>query len=163
LSNNGNGECEYSLWDVYPFADFITYPSLYEGFGNAFLEAIYFKKPILINRYATFVRDIEPLGFDLAVMDGYLSRKTVQSVVEILEKPERRKQMVNYNYKVATRHYSYSVLRTRLNTILNYFFGSDVRGLSGKATFPIYEGMDIASHQTPHRHFDSHSFPRRSV
>ncbi|MBC8430755.1 MAG: glycosyltransferase family 4 protein [Desulfobacterales bacterium] len=163
LSNNGNGECEYSLWDVYPFADFITYPSLYEGFGNAFLEAIYFKKPILINRYATFVRDIEPLGFDLAVMDGYLSRKTVQSVVEILEKPERRKQMVNYNYKVAARHYSYSVLRTRLNAILNYFFGSDVIGLSGKATLPIYEGMDIASHQIPHRHFDSHSYPRRSV
>ena len=40
--NHGAGG--YSLWDVYPHADFITYPSLYEGFGNAFLEAIYFKK-----------------------------------------------------------------------------------------------------------------------
>ena len=39
----------YTLRDVYPHADFITYPSLYEGFGNAFLEAIYFKKPLLIN------------------------------------------------------------------------------------------------------------------
>jgi glycosyltransferase involved in cell wall biosynthesis len=24
----------HSLWDIYPYADFITYPSLYEGFGN---------------------------------------------------------------------------------------------------------------------------------
>jgi glycosyltransferase involved in cell wall biosynthesis len=65
-----NNHDQLSLWDVYPHADFITYPSLYEGFGNAFLEAIYFKKPLLINRYAIFVRDIEPKGFDLITMDG---------------------------------------------------------------------------------------------
>ena len=29
----------YTLWDAYLHADLITYPSLYEGFGNAFLEA----------------------------------------------------------------------------------------------------------------------------
>jgi len=131
--NNGNGQAKYSLWDVYPFADFITYPSQYEGFGNAFLEAIYFKKPILVNRYATFVRDIEPQGFDLAVMDGFLSRKTVKSVIDILESPERRGKMVNYNYEVATRHYSYSVLRTQLSAILNHFFGNSVAHLSTQA------------------------------
>jgi glycosyltransferase involved in cell wall biosynthesis len=32
-----------TLWELYAHADFITYPSLYEGFGNAFLEAVYFK------------------------------------------------------------------------------------------------------------------------
>jgi glycosyltransferase involved in cell wall biosynthesis len=163
-SNNGNGDGEYCLWDVYPFADFITYPSLFEGFGNAFLEAIYFKKPILVNRYANFVRDIEPLGFDLAVMDGYLSKKTVQSVIEVLESPKRRENMVNYNYKVATRYYSYSVLRTQLNSILNGFFGSSVKGLSGKATFLIDESdNEIKPHQTLQRHFDSNSFPRRAI
>ena len=133
--NNGNGQARYSLWDVYPFADFITYPSLYEGFGNAFLEAIYFKKPLLINRYSTFVRDIEPQGFDLAVMDGFLSRQTVQSVREIMCSPERKEKMVNYNYEVAARHYSYSVLRTRLNAIMNHFFGNSVTHLSGKSPF----------------------------
>jgi glycosyltransferase involved in cell wall biosynthesis len=84
---------KYSLWDIYPHADFITYPSLYEGFGNAFLEAVYFKKPLLINRYAIFVRDIEPMGFDLIVMDGYLTRKTVQKVKEVLESTSRRDKM----------------------------------------------------------------------
>ena len=34
----------YSLWDAYIYADFVTYPSLYEGFGNALLETIYFQK-----------------------------------------------------------------------------------------------------------------------
>ena len=120
----------YSLWDVYPYADFITYPSLYEGFGNAFLEAVYFKKPLLINRYATFVRDIEPLGFDLAVMDGYLSRKTVDRVKSILESPRQRERIVNTNYAIASRHYSYAVLRRQLNAVLGSFFNGDVPQLS---------------------------------
>jgi len=114
-----------TLWDVYPHADFITYPSLYEGFGNAFLEAVYFKKPLLINRYATFVRDIEPRGFDLAVMDGYLTKKTVKKVKEILKSPERREEMVNRNYEIATRYYSYTVLEKRLAAILIHFFGTN--------------------------------------
>ncbi|MGD9080765.1 MAG: glycosyltransferase family 4 protein, partial [Desulfobacterales bacterium] len=112
-----------SLWDVYPHADFITYPSLYEGFGNAFLEAVYFKKPLLINRYATFVQDIEPKEFDLIVMDGYLTSKTALKVKEVLESPDRRAKMVNTNYEVATRHYSYAVLRRWLNIMLTNFFG----------------------------------------
>ena len=119
---NTNGK-PYSLWHVYPHADFITYPSLYEGFGNAFLEAIYFKKPLLINRYAIFVRDIEPKNFDLVVMDGFLTEKNVSAVRKILESDERRAQMVQHNYSVARRYYSYAVLRRRLNTLIANFFG----------------------------------------
>jgi glycosyltransferase involved in cell wall biosynthesis len=115
----------YSLWDVYPHADFITYPSLYEGFGNAFLEAVYFKKPLLINRYATFVQDIEPKGFDLIVMDGYLTRKTVLKVKEVLESSDRRAKMVDTNYDVASQYYSYAVLRRWLNIMLTNFFGAN--------------------------------------
>jgi len=122
-SDNINQKNHYSLWDIYPHADFITYPSIIEGFGNAFLEAVYFKKPILINRYDTFVRDIEPLGFDLAVMDGFLTRKTIQKVREILESPGKREKLVNKNYEIAARHYSYSVLKKRLNSIMMNFFG----------------------------------------
>jgi len=114
-----------SLWDIYPHADFITYPSLYEGFGNAFLEAVYFSKPVLINRYSIFVRDIEPKGFDLVTMDGYLDRKTVVRVHEILHSPQRLKKMVAANYAVASRHYSYATLRRWLNNILINFFGID--------------------------------------
>ena len=119
-NGNGNGRC--SLWDIYPHADFITYPSLYEGFGNAFLEAIYFRKPMLINRYATFIRDIEPLGFDLAVMDGFLSRRTVARVQEILDSPEHCRRMVDHNYTVAAKNYSYKVLRVQLSSVLAGFF-----------------------------------------
>jgi len=122
---NGNGkyQTEYTLWDIYSSADFITYPSFYEGFGNAFIEAIYFKKPILINRYATFVRDIEPKDFDLVVMDGFLSKNTVHKIKQILESPEHREKLVNTNYEVASLHYSYSMLRSKFSAIMNDFLG----------------------------------------
>lgn len=37
----GRVRAPYSLWDVYPCADLVTYTSLYEGFGNAFLETVF--------------------------------------------------------------------------------------------------------------------------
>jgi glycosyltransferase involved in cell wall biosynthesis len=157
---NGNGRKrgKYSLWDVYPYADFITYPSLYEGFGNAFLEAIYFKKPMLINRYANFVRDIEPLGFDLAVMDGFLSKKTVQNVINIIESSQRRKKMVNGNYSIAARHYSYSVLRNQLSAIMKSFFADGVEPLTAQARPAKSKGHRYAnSNQVMYKLYNSKS------
>ena len=113
----------HSLWNVYAHADFVTFPSLYEGFGNAFLEAIYFKKPMLVNRYATFVSDIEPKGFDLVKIDGKVTAKTVQQVRAILDSPEKTAEMVNRNYEIAKQHYSYEVLRCLLNPILDRMLG----------------------------------------
>jgi glycosyltransferase involved in cell wall biosynthesis len=130
---NGKYQSKYSLWDIYPHADFITYPSLYEGFGNAFLEAIYFKKPLLINRYPIFIKDIEPKGFDLVVMDGFLSKKTIHKVRKILESREQREKMVNLNYKVASRHYSYSMLRSKFSAIMNDFLGEPEQQLPSKS------------------------------
>lgn len=128
IKQNGNHNIEdvYTLWDIYPHADFITYPSLYEGFGNAFLEAIYFKKPMLINRYAVFVRDIEPLGFRLIVMDGFLTKHNVNAVKKVLYDKSFCQDMVEHNYNIAKKHYSYEVLRKRLQSILIYFFGNEL-------------------------------------
>jgi len=131
--NNEKYQTKYSLWNIYPHADFITYPSLYEGFGNAFLEAIYFKKPLLINRYPIFIKDIEPKGFDLVVMDGFLSKKTIHKVRKIFESREQREKMVNFNYKVASRHYSYSMLRSKFSAIMNDFLGEPEQQLPSKS------------------------------
>jgi len=124
-NNHSAAPRQLALWDIYPQADFITYPSLYEGFGNAFLEAIYFKKPLLINRYAIFVRDIEPQGFDLIVMDGFLTQKTIRQVKKILDTSARKEKMVAHNYEIARRHYSYSLLEEKLKHLLVNFFGAN--------------------------------------
>jgi glycosyltransferase involved in cell wall biosynthesis len=127
---------EHSLWDIYPDAELVTYPSSMEGFGNALLEAIYFKKPVLINRYATFVKDIEPLGFDFIEMNGYLPRQAVQKVRAILGSEVLRTQMVEHNYDIAQRHYAYDRLRDSLRNILTDLTAGSAR--------PVYTGRSQA-------------------
>ncbi len=119
----GDGRKVYTLWDLYPHADLVTYPSLYEGFGNAFLESIYFRVPLLVNRYSIFVRDLEPLGFRTAVMDGYLTKQTVEQVRRIVEDQRYRREMVDHNYAVAARFFSYAVLRRYLRGIITTIVG----------------------------------------
>lgn len=101
----------YTLWDIYKHADLMTYPSTYEGFGNALLEAIYFRVPVVINRYSIYVQDIEPKGFKLLEMDGFITAKLVEDVRRVIEDKKHRDSIVNHNYKVARKYYSYTVLR----------------------------------------------------
>jgi len=120
---DSEGRKIYTLWDLYLHADFVTYPSLYEGFGNALLEAIYFRKPILINRYSIFVRDIEPKGFRLLTMDGFVTPSLAAKVRRILTDERLRKDIVTHNYEVARHFYSYSVVRSNLRAFLASLMG----------------------------------------
>ncbi|MDR1929766.1 MAG: glycosyltransferase family 4 protein, partial [Treponema sp.] len=116
-----NGAKKYSLWDCYLNADFVTYPSTYEGFGNAFLEALWFKKPILVNRYSIFQQDIEPLDFDVVVMDTYITPDTVDTVNAILDSPEGVEVMTAKNFELGKRFFSYKLLEQRLRQVLMNF------------------------------------------
>ena len=117
------GQKMYTLWDLYPHADLVTYPSLYEGFGNALLEAIYFKVPVLINRYAIFTRDIEPKGLRLPVMNGFLTQEVVNEVSRLLHDPEYRREVTEHNFAVAARFYSFAVLQNGLRTLIGQIKG----------------------------------------
>jgi glycosyltransferase involved in cell wall biosynthesis len=112
---DAQGRKMYTLWDIYPHADFVTYPSVYEGFGNALLEAFYFRKPILINRYSIYVQDIKPKGFQLVEMDGYVTRDTVEAVRRLLHDDEAREAMVQRNDELARQFYGYGALKKALS------------------------------------------------
>ena len=119
-----NGRKIYSLWDAYPHADLVTYPSLIEGFGNAFLEAVYFRKPLLVNNYDIYATDIGPKGFDVILFDSFVTEKTVNQTKEILDNPDRVAKMVEKNYQLGLRYFSYTTLRHRLNYLLANAFGN---------------------------------------
>ena len=113
-----DGKKRYTIWDVYPHADLVTYPSTYEGFGNAFLEAMYFKKPVFCNRYAIYRTDIEPCGVRAIAMDGFLSNDVVEEVRRVLHDEKYRQKMVEHNYEVGRRFFSYERVETELHSIL---------------------------------------------
>ena len=108
----------YTLEDIYPHADLVTYPSDFEGFGNAFLEAIYFQKPIVVNTYSIFTLDIKPKGFDVIEIDGYVTEEAVAKTRQVLKDPELRSAMVTKNYDIARRCFSYDVLRQKLRPLI---------------------------------------------
>jgi mannosylglucosylglycerate synthase len=120
-----DGRKVYTLWDAYQCADMVTYPSEIEGFGNAFLEAIYFHKPILVNNYSIFATDIKPKGFRVVEFDGYITEQTIWFVQRILDDLNLVQEMTEYNYQLARRHYSYGMLERRLETLLMECFGED--------------------------------------
>lgn len=122
---DAEGKKVYSLWDTYPHADIVTYPSLYEGFGNALLEAFYYRKPVMVNRYSIFQADIEPKGFKVISMDGYLTKSVAAQVRRAIDDEKYRTEMVDHNYELATKFFSYSVLRRKLRAIVCNFTGQD--------------------------------------
>ena len=116
---DADGRRIYSLWDLYAHADFVTYPSLYEGFGNAFVEAVYFRKPIFANRYAVYREDIEPCGFQAVTIDGHVTDESVAHVQRLIESREERERVTEINAQIGARHFSYETLETRLRAILS--------------------------------------------
>lgn len=112
---------KYSLWDAYLHADFVTYPSKKEGFGNALLETVFFKVPALVNRYPVYKADIEPLGFDFVKMDGSLTPSVVSSVKKVLQDEELQAKMVDKNFRLAKENFSYEVAKSLLKDVIDSF------------------------------------------
>ena len=120
-----DGRKIYTLWDAYQAADLVTYPSTVEGFGNAFLEAVYFRRPIVVNNYSIFAIDIKPKGFRVIEFDGFVIDETVAQVARVLDDRRLAEEMAEHNYNLTRRYYSYSVLERRLQTLLMECFGED--------------------------------------
>jgi len=119
-----DGRKRFTLWDIYPHADLVSYPSLYEGYGNAFVEAIYFRKPVLVNRYAIFEADIEPKGFKVISFDGFITSETIRNIKELSDDADRMKDMAETNYMLGWRYLSYEMLEEKLEALLANIYGS---------------------------------------
>lgn len=118
-----DGRKIYTLEDIYPYADLVTYPSNFEGFGNAFLEAVYYKKPIVVNNYSIYTEDIKPKGFNVIEFDGYVSETALRKTEKVLKDKKYRDEMVEKNYAIAKRYYSYSVLKQKLQSLISDLTG----------------------------------------
>lgn len=119
-----DGRKIYSLSDAYLHADLVTYPSVFEGFGNAFLEAVYFRKPIVVNNYSIYATDIRPKGFQVIELDEYVTDETVECTRQVLADSKLCAEMVEKNYQLALHHFSYAMLRSKLQVQLANTFGT---------------------------------------
>lgn len=133
---SNNGEKIYSLWDSYAHADFVTYPSWWEGWGNQFIEAVFAKQPVYLFEYPVYVTDLKPVGFDVVSLgsepgprderglvtlpDERISR-AADDVTNLLVDPDLRAAMVEHNFALAREHFSYEVLERLVSEIIEVF------------------------------------------
>jgi glycosyltransferase involved in cell wall biosynthesis len=128
-----NGEKVYSLWDTYVFADFITYPSLWEGWGNQLLEALRAKVPLMLFEYPVYKADIKDKGLRVVSLGsevmGYDRRGLVQvapavieaaadEAVALLTDDDLRQAVVDHNFRVGQTYYSMPALERYLAPLM---------------------------------------------
>lgn len=113
-----DGKRIYSLADIYSQADLVTYPSSIEGFGNAFLEAIYYYRPIVVNNYSIYEVDIKPKGFNVIEFEGFIDERTLERVRNWLSAPDMVQTITAQNYEIAKRYYSFTMLERYLSLLL---------------------------------------------
>ncbi|HFC09406.1 MAG TPA: glycosyltransferase family 1 protein [Chloroflexi bacterium] len=119
-----DGSTLFSLRDAYQSADLVTYPSAVEGFGNAFLETIYYRRPLVMSAYGIFRLDIQPKGFDVVAFEEFVDDATVAAARDLLHNPQRVAEMTEHNYAIARRYFGFRTLERNLDYLLRHRFGS---------------------------------------
>jgi len=109
----------YSLSDAYAHALACTYFSTYEGFGNAFVEAVLAKTPIFVNNYKpVFWPDIGSKGFKVVMLeDSVITDKALAEMEKIIHNKKLQKEIGEYNYNLGKLLFSYEVLHEKLEIL----------------------------------------------
>ena len=127
----------YALYpDMYAMADFVLYPTGWEGFGNQLLEAIAAGLPVVLFEYPVFREDIAPQGVIVVSMgDTILKNQDSQGLVqlpadvlsraahemmEILTDPEKFQSITVHNVGVGRKHFSFNALRAHLGEAVSW-------------------------------------------
>jgi glycosyltransferase involved in cell wall biosynthesis len=120
-----NGEKIYSLWDSYVQADIVTYPSVWEGWGNQFIEAVYARLPVVLFEYPVWRSDLAHAGFEVASLGAEISghdphglvtipeaalERAVDQVIVYLTDADARREATEHNFAVARERYSFEAL-----------------------------------------------------
>jgi len=124
----------YTNRDVLVNADIVTYLPLWEGFGNALLEAIAARVPVVTTTYLVYKTDIKSAGFEnIEIRDSYNKKghliipdRAVMEMREFIEKQDIREEMVTHNFELGKQEFGFSILRSRLNMILEDY-GDEIK------------------------------------
>jgi glycosyltransferase involved in cell wall biosynthesis len=123
-----NGKKIYALWDAYVFADLVTYPSTWEGWGNQFIEAVFAKKPVALFEYPVFKSDIRKEGYTvitfgdtisgytedgLVKLDHSIIQRVANEVIAMITDP-KTVEVMNENFKLGDKYHGNEFLKKLL-------------------------------------------------
>lgn len=131
---DASGRKLYTNRDVLTHADFVTYLPIWEGFGNALLEAIAAKVPVVTTTYLVYKTDIMITGLrTVEVRDHYdrdgklvIPDGVLEQVHRILTHADERAEIVEHNFAIAAKEFGYQKLKERLEDVLAGY-GDEIR------------------------------------
>jgi hypothetical protein len=63
-----------------------------------------------VNTYSIYLKDIQPKGFKVIEIDGYVTDKAVEQTKQVLDNPKLCQEMVDHDYELGKKYFSYTVL-----------------------------------------------------
>jgi glycosyltransferase involved in cell wall biosynthesis len=129
-----DGRITFTSRDVLVNADLVTYLPIWEGFGNALLEAIAAKVPVVTTEYLVYKTDIKPMGFEnIEIRDVYdregrlvIPERAVDEMHYLLTHPRERERIVKRNFAIGKREFGFSRLKALIREVLEDY-GDEIR------------------------------------
>lgn len=120
--------------DVLANADLVTYLPIWEGFGNALLEAIAARVLSIVTEYLVYKTDIKVAGFEnIEVRDRYdrdgmlvIPESTLDEIYGVLSDKEEYGRRVEHNFAVGKREFGLGVLKEKIEEVFDDY-GDEIR------------------------------------
>ena len=124
-----NGRRCYTPRDILANADMVTYLPVWEGFGNALLEAIAARVPLVTTTYLVYKTDIKGCGIQpVEIRDRYddqgkliIPDTVLDEIYEVLTDHSIRQLRVNLSFRRASDEFGLDLLESRLAGIIHNF------------------------------------------
>ena len=126
---NEKGERLYTSRDILLNADLAIYLPKWEGFGNAYLEAVSCRIPVVISTYLVYKTDIKCAGFEnIEIRDEYdeegllqIPDSAITKINNILNDSEKKIKMTDKNFETGMREFGFDMLTKKLNGLLDSY------------------------------------------
>ena len=96
--------------DIYAAADFVAFPSSWEGFGNPPFEAAIHRRPAAVGSYS-FASELREMGF------RWFDPTDVAAIAAFLARPDDA--LLDHNRGLVVEHFSLDAVRDGLRTLLD--------------------------------------------
>lgn len=125
----------YSFWDSYAVADLVTYTSIWEGWGNQFIEAVVARKNLVVFEYPVYRTDISREGYHIISLGSEYSTGengelhclpeeqitvAAEEAIDLLQDGKKYREWTEKNYHTGLRHHSFTTLRSYLHSDMEW-------------------------------------------